>query len=91
VISIFAQPAMDTSAIISPLTKSTQPTLFATLSNEMRLRNYSHKTVKAYKNFIHSYLKFFLYFLEKCKYNDVLSKGQGKREHLLELNRQHIF
>lgn len=36
-----------------------QPTLFEVLTSELRLRNYSHKTLKAYKSCLRSFLKYF--------------------------------
>ncbi len=44
---------MQTSSSISA------PTLFSVLTKEMKLRNYSHKTAKAYKSCLRSFIKYF--------------------------------
>ncbi len=36
------------------------PTLFTTLSHELTLRNYSHKTLKAYRSCLRSFIKYFV-------------------------------
>lgn len=40
-------------------TSPAQPTLFAVLREELRLRNYSHKTYKAYKSCLRSFVHYF--------------------------------
>jgi integrase/recombinase XerD len=39
--------------------KSSQPTLMQALAEEMKLRNYSHKTLKAYRSCLRSFIKYF--------------------------------
>lgn len=38
---------------------SNTPTLFTVLAKELRLRNYSHKTLKAYRSCLRSFIKYF--------------------------------
>ncbi len=45
---------------ISSQANITRKNLFEVLGNEMRLRNYSHKTMKAYRSCIRSFVKYFL-------------------------------
>lgn len=40
-------------------TSPAQPTLFAVLREEIRLRNYSHKTYKAYKSCLRNFIQYF--------------------------------
>lgn len=50
---------MDALVTISPSRNPAQPTLFAVLTKEMHLRNYSHKTIKAYRSCLRSFIKYF--------------------------------
>ena len=45
---------VDEQVALSSLTKDRKPGLFETLRSEMRMRNYSHKTIKAYASCIRS-------------------------------------
>ncbi|MEW5798646.1 MAG: site-specific tyrosine recombinase/integron integrase [Bacteroidota bacterium] len=50
---------MDTQFVTLNKSKAPAPSLFKVLSDEMRLRNYSHKTLKAYKSCLRSFVKYF--------------------------------